>query len=205
MAKASLKFSDLLQQAQHEPIWVMNTTKAENRGNVFFTVPNNTGTKEDPVNVFVTWTPICLTEEVTRKQLLDSSQFRRAVNQGLLKLISSEEAQEIMESGGAREEAERVRRLSVNSATAEVQYGLGKESDKIEAVDLNGISNPVQQFVELMEMSQDGEGLNTLRTMGELTLKEYRFIVKKAKALNYEGIGKYAVAEIAKLKAGDDE
>jgi hypothetical protein len=143
MTKA-LSFSDVARQNEHDNIWVLNTTQGERRGNVFFTVPNQTGTREDQVTVFASFAPACLTDQVTRKQLLDSSSFRRAVNLGMLKLISEDDAQSLLEEPGAREEAERVRNLSVGTATSEAQYGLGKDAPVAEVVSKNeGISVPV--------------------------------------------------------------
>jgi hypothetical protein len=200
MTKA-LSFSDVARQNEHDNIWVLNTTQGERRGNVFFTVPNQTGTREDQVTVFASFAPACLTDQVTRKQLLDSSSFRRSVNLGMLKLISEDDAQALLEEPGAREEAERVRNLSVGTATSEAQYGLGKDAPVAEVANkLDGISVPVQQYVDLLDTIQDAEALNSLRNMGQLKIEEYRFIKKATEKLRLEATGKYCVAEIAKLK-----
>lgn len=200
MTKA-LSFSDVARQNEHDNIWVLNITQGERRGNVFFTVPNQTGTREDQVTVFASFAPACLTDQVTRKQLLDSSSFRRSVNLGMLKLISEDDAQALLEQPGAREEVERIRNLSVGTATSEAQYGLGKDAPVAEVANkLEGISVPVQQYVDLLDTIQDAEALNSLRNMGQLKIEEYRYIKKAAEKLRMESTGKYCVAEIAKLK-----
>lgn len=201
MSKA-LSFSEVARQAEHDNIWVLNVTQGERRGNVFFTVPNQTGTREDQVTVFASFAPACLTDQVTRRQLLDSSSFRKSVNLGMLKLISEEDAQALLEEPGAREEVERVRNLSVGTATSEAQYGLGKETAAAAEVvnKFEGISVPVQQFVDLLDTMNDGEAINSLRNMGQLKIEEYRFIKKATEKLRMETTGKHCVAEIAKLK-----
>lgn len=197
----SLSFSDVARQDDHENIWVLNSTQGERRGNVFFTVPNQTGTREDQVTVFASFAPACLTDQVTRKQLLDSSSLRRAVNLGMLKLIGEDDAQALLQEPGAREEVERIRNLSVGTATSEAQFGLGKEAPIAEVANkLEGISVPVQQFVDLLDTMQDGEAINSLRNMGQLKIEEYRFIKKATEKLRMESTGKYCVAEIGKLK-----
>jgi hypothetical protein len=203
MSKTFLTFSDLARQEHHEDIWVLNTSQGDRRGNVFFPVPNQTGTREDTVTVFTTAAPTNLTDQVTRKQLLDSSSFRKAVNHNLLALITSEHAAKMLEDPMMREEYQRVKQLSVGSATSEAQFGVGKETSPVEAVVLDAdIGNPVQQFADLMDTMDDRAALMSLRNMGVLKIEEYRHILKRARELRYEVTGKHAAEEIKKIKDG---
>lgn len=199
---SALTINDLMQQEKFESIWALNTTHGTTRGNVFFTVPNATGTKEDHVTVLQTFVPVCLTDQVTREQLLGSSHFRRCINQRKLKIISDSDARVLLEEPGAAEEANRVNELAVGTASAEAQYGVGRDQNEVQVVDNNeGISLPVVQFIELMDSSSASEALSTYRNLGELSLVDCRRILRKAKELNYEALGKRVEADIAALKA----
>jgi hypothetical protein len=204
----TLSFSELSRQDQHEDVWVLNITQGERRGNVFFTVPNPTGTREDQVTVFNTFVPTNLTDQVTRKQLLDSSSFRRAVNHEMLRLIPDSEARRLLDEPGAKEEFSRIRQLSVGSATAEAQFGVGKETERAEVVAAgldDGISNPVKQFTDLMDTMDDASALTTLRNLGTLKIEEYRHVLKRCKELRYANTGQRCSDEIKRLKDTNDD
>ena len=195
-----MKFADLLNQKPHEDIWVMNSTKGDRRGNVFFTVPNNTGTREDQVTVFATFVPTNLTAQVTRRQLLDSSSFRRSVTVGMLQLVTSEEAEQLLQQPGAQEEYDRVAKMTIGSATAEAQYGVGHEKGDEAVAASSAVSVPVAQFIALLDTTDDPAALVTLRNMGQLNIDEYRAVLSRAKELHYENVGKYAASSIAEIK-----
>lgn len=199
-AKKTLTLNDLLRQDSNEEIWVLNTTQGATRGNVLFPVPNATGTDLDNVVIFNSFVPQCLTNQVTRKQLLESAQFKRAVNRGLLKLVSVEHANVLLQEPGAREEADKVRKMDINSASSEAQFGLGPEAQEQAEKAREGVSMPVTQFAELMDQNSDMEALNTLRSLGDLTLKDYRYVLKIAKEVNYSEVGKYCAAKLKAIK-----
>lgn len=197
-----LTFSELAKQEHHADIWVLNTSQGDKRGNVFFPVPSNQTGREDTVTIFTTAAPTCITDQVTRKQVLESSAFRKAVNHRLLTIITEEEAQRMLQDPLMREEYEKVKQQSVGSMTAEAQYGVGKEADPVEAVVQNAnIGNPVQQFADLMDTMSDKEALMSFRNMGVLKIEEHRHILKRARALRYESTGKHAAEQIKQLKA----
>lgn len=178
----------------------------EYRGNVFFTVPNQTGTREDQVIVFLTWTPVNLMEQVTRNQLLSSSSFRKSLSKGMLVCISEEDAQKVLSCSGGNEEAHRVKQLSVGTASAEAQYGVGRESTNVEAAIVAGkVSVPVQQFIDLLEETDDVSATNTYRNLGQISLEENRAVLKAARATGYANLGKLTAANIAEIKRTDEE
>ena len=198
-----LTMREVVAQDKHEDIWVMNATKGNRRGNVFFTVANATGTREDQVNVPATFIPINLTNQVTREQLLSSSSFRRAVNHEMLKLVLPEDAEKFMKEPDSIREFEQVRAQMIDSVAGEAQYGMDKEQStqvQHDTVTAAGISVPVSQFIDLMDTKKDSDALTELRNMGDLEIAEYKAILQRARTLNYEAVGKYVHG---KLKAAD--
>lgn len=189
-----LTMRDVIAQDKHEDIWVLNSTKGNRRGNVFFTVANATGTREDQVNVPSTFIPINLTNQVTREQLLGSSSFRKAVNHELLKVVDAKDAEAFMKEPDAAREWNSVRAQMIDSVAGEAAFGMDKEQPaqvQQDAVTSAGVSVPVSQFIDLMDTKKDSEALSELRNMGDLEIAEYKAILQRARGLNYEAVGKH--------------
>lgn len=176
---AQLRISDL-EKSNTGPVWVTNTTKGAERSIIVLAVPKANGPGVDSVKVPVTFLPVDLTGQVPKRQLLASSDFRRAVTSGYLKLVEADEAEKTLEQPGAQNELRRIQDedRSVASASARLTAG----TDAPEAVSSN-LSPRVQQFlVTIEEASSASTILNTLRSMGELTEEEYRAVGKSAEA-----------------------
>ena len=172
-----LSVSDLSRLDEHDDVWALNNTKGEYRGNVFFTVPSlNNGLREDQVLVSCTFAPVNLTEQVTRKQLLDSSSFRRAVASQTLHIISAADAQELLKDTAIRAEYDRVVQERVGSHTLESTTALGREEPQKDVSELNGVGAHVIQFVALLETATDTEAVVSCRNLGELSKEEWQHI-----------------------------
>lgn len=196
--KAALTLTELGRQPVDAPIWVMNQTKGDRRGVVQFSIGGGGTGREVTVAVAATFAPTCLTDQVARVRLLDSADFKLAVNRGMLKLIYEEEADEMLSDESTRIEYDKVRSTSVNAITQDALNGLGSSDPNAigDAVNVNGantssISNPVSQFLAVMDTMTDDESLVTVKNMGVLTMVEYSTIQKRASELNYEKTGKY--------------
>ena len=83
-----------LEEGDHtKAIWALNgsaNSAARQAGEVHIGIPKRNGTKVDDLFLPMTWLPIRITDQIPRAQLLESSEFRNAVNNGLLTLISEE-------------------------------------------------------------------------------------------------------------------
>jgi hypothetical protein len=94
------------------PIWGINTA-AESElgvvGEVLIAIPSPSGGKPDRLLIPQTWLPQELTRVVTRKRLLESAEFRSAVDKQLISLISIEDAERLLRQDGAAEEQEKIR------------------------------------------------------------------------------------------------
>lgn len=183
-----ISLNTLMQQAAYEPVYILNTTKGGDRGEVFFTVPNANGTKEDHVRIPNTYIPVCLTDQVTRRQLLDSSSFRRAISLGAITLLQSEDAEKSLQDPENAGEVSRVRQVMASATIADVQEGLGESAETV-----NPLPAPVMAFVELMESyGTDELALDNLKNLGVLESNEYKAIWEKAKSISFTKTANYA-------------
>jgi hypothetical protein len=90
------------------PIYVLNETAGETEGRIIINIPKTNGNGNDLLRIAKTFIPIDVSMQVQRMQVLGSSEFRKAVNKGLIKLVSKEYAQLLLDQPDAKEEAKRV-------------------------------------------------------------------------------------------------
>lgn len=169
-AKA-LNFRDL-EEKKTGAIWVLNTSKGEGRSEVMFTVAKVNGRDHDTVVIPITWLPIDLTQQVTRKQLMESSDFRKGIVQGNLTLVADETAQTLHNSEGATEEA---KRLQVKMSDFSTVQSISLET----IAEAPTFSTKVLSIIQSIETSSEIEVINTLRNAAELTEEDFRAIRKK--------------------------
>lgn len=188
-----------LEEHRKGPVWAINTTKGKLRGQLVISVPASGG-KASEVVLPLTWIPINLTGQTSRKYLLASNNFRNSVSRGLLRLVSEEEAQHVLAQSGGAEEQEKVARFRLGSIDAPNHVDAGAEFDQVQVKDTmeaQGLSAAVYNLVETMKDNSPIEVLNTMRNMGELSRDEYRAIYIRAKEVRYK-----EVSEFCKTQAG---
>jgi hypothetical protein len=71
-------------------------------------VPSLTGNKDDGLIVKQSWLPIDVAQYIPRDRLLQATQFRRAVIEGLITVISRDDAERLLSQDGAFEERQRL-------------------------------------------------------------------------------------------------
>jgi hypothetical protein len=89
------------------PIWGINISDQSVTavaGEVILAVPRDNGDQRDLLKLPKTWLPQELTRDIPRLRLLNSPEFRRAVNGDLIGLISEEDAERLLRQNGAKEE-----------------------------------------------------------------------------------------------------
>ena len=195
-----LSISDLEQGNEKDPIWVLNgsaNSKAGMAGEVHVGIPKRNGSKVDDLFLPMTWLPIRITDQIPRAQLLESSEFRNAVNSGLLQLITQQKAETIMREDGAVDEKERLseRAKEIQSATAarsikdsgaevvsvqELADNNRTQMDE-ERRDPNALDAGFVMFVNAIKDSTDVEALNRIRGRGNFTRPEISHMVKELK------------------------
>ena len=120
VARRHSLFNEVM-QSDDISCWVLNTTAGKTlRGqklrasNVIMSIIIS-GDTTASVSVPPTFVPIDLGLQVPKKVLFESLDFRRLLNQGLLTLISSEDAEKLMTEPGAYEEAQRLRDMDLGN------------------------------------------------------------------------------------------
>jgi hypothetical protein len=194
-------------------LWVLNDAqnmkrkngqKGTIRGKIFIGIPDVAGKTTDGLVIPQTWLPIDVNTMVPRQQLLQSRQFRRALNDGLIKIISEEDAQRILSTVGAEEEQERLDRendivleaTKQRKITAEMTLvgGNRDDDDPDEGVEMFGEESLAEATKRGIEADEDGvqpsfkmladrwadEGdmsvLNAMRARGKFTPAELRYM-----------------------------
>jgi hypothetical protein len=100
-----------LEESDKGSIWLLNTalrSQFELEGEILINIPNAQG-KPDMMKIPQSWLPYEATAKFPKKRILESVEFRSAVNNGLVSLISEQEAMRISKEDGAREERARIK------------------------------------------------------------------------------------------------
>lgn len=111
------------------PIYVLNTSHnlrsiGSRGGDVYVTV--QVGAAARTLNIPRTWIPINVTATVPRKAVLESLYFLEALGNGLITAINSDDAQAILASEDAQEEARRLREREDSIREATKSKGIGR-------------------------------------------------------------------------------
>jgi hypothetical protein len=190
-----LTISDLEQGDQQHPIWALNgssESEINQPGEVHVGIPKINGSKIDDLHLPQTWLPTCLTDQIPRPQLLASSEFRNAVNNRLVVLISTEFAKEIQDQDGVTEERERLMEMRRNVRESTASRSIAQSGAEIistseiqdamrdpgqEEASANDLSPGFVMFTNNLESKSDIETLNLVRGRGKFTGKELDHLV----------------------------
>lgn len=178
-----LTLDDLLQQGSHDPVWCINNTPQtmnSRAGDLIIMVPKVHGNgTPDKVLIPRTWLPYNLIRQVPRQQLLQSTEFLRALNEGLIIAISSEYASYLESKEGAAEERERLKQYQerIRNAVSRVFTENEDEKHDAEADEDQGFDPVFVMHVNQWNTMQDIEVLNVLRA-SKYTRKQYQYILK---------------------------
>lgn len=206
MAIEGISITELDENAGGQ-LWVLNNaanTKRKLRGKIFIGIPDVAGKTTDGLVIPHTWLPIDVATMVPRQQLLQSRQFRRALNDGLIKIISNDDAERLLMQQGADDEQDRLDRENdiVTEATkqrsikAEMTVIGGDKDDEEDAdqVEMFGEETLAQATKRGIEADEDGlqpsfkmladrwadEGdmsvLNAMRARGKFSTAELRYM-----------------------------
>lgn len=177
-----------LEEKSIRRVWVVNKTRGENRSRVIFSVPKTRGQGQDLIEVPNTWLPVDLTQQITKRQLMESSDFRTALNAGLLVLIDEKEAQEALEDEDAVEELARLKALKTRSKDRNVKPNTAPNvqqptpmvnQQKADMPPAEAMPSPGVQALALQMKEQDYNDTqltNTLKNMELARIADVRFL-----------------------------
>lgn len=190
--KTTLTLNDL-EGMSKGAIYVLNNTKQPEQGEVSFTVPKLGQSGVDNVIVPSTFIPIDLMEQVSRKQLMESSEFKKAVRGKVLVLITESYAKELLSEEDAEYEQERL--FNQSQATLNMAQSIeGMQTGDMLHPELarRGTSNPDNDVVEgisprvaavlstLQESNDERGAISSLRTVeSSLTDKDFAYVIKQ--------------------------
>lgn len=99
----------MIQDQDSKHVYALNTTEMArpSKGAVSMRATNQFG---EQITVFIsnTYIPVDLAEDIPKGELLQSSDFLRMLRQGMITLISDEEAEEALNSPEAKQESQRL-------------------------------------------------------------------------------------------------
>ena len=183
-----------LQQTKTGPVWVLNssTDMYPPGGDVFVTV-NGPDNRPIPISIELTWLPKDLTLHAPRKSILESSYFYKAINEGILRIISEEDAQAILSKKGADREAERLRaqsevvrqatRAKGISDTVTISGGSSLD-DNQQIIDLtdvdqsfdDSVSASFKAWTSALNQLEEDDAISKIKTRGNLSIEECYYL-----------------------------
>lgn len=178
-----ITISEAAKQEPYEPLWALNTAVKSlvgEPGNLILGIPRLNGAGVDVLRLDKTWLPVDITAQIPRAQALQSTEFRRALQERLLALISDADAQKLLRSDGAEEEQLRLasQREYIRAATGvqpladDVQTNTPEEADP--ADDKNA---RFEDWLRIISSRNDTQVLAELRTRS-ITRKQARKILQ---------------------------
>lgn len=181
-----LSIQEVLRQNDKDPIWCLNNTPMKGYpGNLLISIPKRYGNGQpDPIHLPRTWLPIDITLQVPRSQIVESSEFLRAVQSETIIVVSSDYAQYLMNKEGAREEMQRLEQEKQKSAHAAARlmtnsvptYVAGNQG----AEDQNGFEPMFITKVQQWNSMEDIAVLNQIRA-SKFKAKQLRYIAENLK------------------------
>ena len=186
-----------LEEVDKGPVYVINATSGELGGNLLFSVPKLNGNGSDLIRVPKTFIPVDLAMQVSRAQLVASSEFRTTVNKGLIKIANPQYARALLDSEDGKAEQLRIQnemkaaRMVVENAivqdTTEDDYievkQVEKEAKKAAGDDVKTVSIKLKTLCNNAKHEEWAQTKITtsLRNYGDLSKKEIAFVSKQFK------------------------
>lgn len=204
MSIKKLSLSQVESSGLRGSLWLINSaaqSELELSGNILISIPRPNG-KVERLEIPETWLPMDASTKFPKERLLDSSEFRSAVQSELITLIDEETAQRILSRAGAADErrrlsqeASRVKKAgaarNISDSNVEI-IGIDSDDENVKkaaradnvavlaanGVDLDedGFRPAFKMFVEKIKNQNDITALNAIRTRARFSLKELRYI-----------------------------
>jgi hypothetical protein len=183
-------------QETNKPIWALNgSAEVREMADVVIPIPKLNGSSVDNLFLDATWLPTCLTEQISRAQLLASTEFRKAVRSGLLILIDETAAKDYFEQEGANEEQERIDERKRRVADAMRSRGIHSDDASLiqqegtQETNANELDPGFVIFFDALQPKSDLETLNAIRTRARFRRAEVQFmanhLAEKPRAMEF--------------------
>jgi len=206
-----ISFDDLEKDPERGSVWVFNGTQQENnnqRRQLMLIVPSLQGNTSDTIIIPRTFIPINLTEQVSKKQLVQSGDFRRAVARGLLILTDEESAKAILSRKDAQTEKERLKReaMKARDLLGQTNMAVVAEGDGTSATDnsentqlIRDVSPAVMQVMADTKGREQIEIKNSLQNIGNLTQRDFEYVLSNSTDQGLSKLAQWAERKIERL------
>lgn len=157
MSIKSISLSDLDDKGTG-PIWVINSAASSRfqlTGQIVVSIPQPNGIKSDALVINQTWLPVDISQRFRRDRLLNATEFRAAVVNGLLTVISEKDAERMLRQEGAAEETQRLRDLEEHVRSAGAARTIG--DSKVEITRTDGVDDEDENPVEVFGVDDEPE------------------------------------------------
>jgi hypothetical protein len=191
------------------PLWVINSahkSKWRLRGDVSISIPSLNGNKDDGLIVKQSWLPVDVAQYIPRDRLLQATQFRRAVIEGLITVISRDDAERLLSQEGAYEERQRLMQEEAHvrqqaaprtllDSKVEISRADGEKDEDEPSVEMfggeenvaklarrgvdldeDGLTPSFRGFADRLVDESDVSVMNALRARGKFTRRELRYL-----------------------------
>lgn len=204
-----------LEESSVKSVFVLNRTTGHEKGNIIISVAKKSGQGTDTVLIPDTFIPINLTEQVSKQQLIDSSDFRSALMSRRLQLVSSDDAEKALETSVARKELDKIYKdrevfrnnvMDLDNVSVEHEDNTQGMRDMMlssaDGAEVESNFRPaiLQLVADLEESNDQDAAISTLRNIEKVTTKEYRYVYKNVNKAHKELIS-YARAQHDAKKA----
>jgi hypothetical protein len=152
--KKGMTIADLEESGEKGSVWVLNTMTGDMQGQLLINVPKKHGNGQDLVRVPKTFIPMDLTDQVSKGQLVESSEFRKTITGGLLKLITPEYAELVLSSDEGREERRRV--VNEMNKAKTIMANAGVASDEDDEVDVEDAGREARKLRDGSDSGKKG-------------------------------------------------
>ena len=201
------KYLDIsqLESTDKGQVYVLNSEKAQ----ILISVPKINGNGSDLVKIPNTFIPLDLTTQVMKRQLMDSSEFRKTISKGLVKVVNPEYAAILLDTPEAKAEVTRINnelqairvasQTQDSAATDEDEYvdapqarkSAGKEMANAAKSPTSEVSQKLKQIVanSAVEEWTQPQIVAAIKRHGDLTTADRDYLGKKYK--NFPRVDKF--------------
>lgn len=194
-----LTIQEAIQKDPKDPLWVQNVAD-ESQVTDFLGADILLTAKSDgdiiPIDIPKTWLPHEITNRAPREAILKSRYFLSAVNDNLVRIITPEYAEELMNKKGVEEERDRLRARDEQRRSATSNRRNEDLNPKERQISTEGLEEVPVQFralVNKMNTMTLTEAVNELRARRSLPISQLEYLMENTK---HEKISKWIAKQL---------
>lgn len=167
------------EKSESSSVWVLNTSgeRGKSKGIINISIVEGNG-RTNVVRVPVTGIPIDLTTQATKSALLVSPDFRRLVQQTIIRIISDADAESLLASPAAKEEQRRLLDIDHQHEIQDNQMSTELQSAKAEiGGEIGGLA---MHIAHTTDGDEEAVAANLRNNADGMTQRELQYIVNNS-------------------------